>query len=87
MNKTVFSQTYEGAMHAVTNQWETKQHIHTNKNLPRTVFKNIAYKKRGKNINDVKKIKTKRSEMLVHSQLANINICFFPYKALLLLLH
>lgn len=47
------------------------------KNLPRTVFKNIAYKKGGKNINDVKKLKQKKSEMLVHSQLANKNICFF----------
>lgn len=48
MNKTVFSQTYEGAMHAVTNQWETKQHNQTKKkNLPGTVLKNIAYKKKG----------------------------------------
>lgn len=35
----------------------------------------LLIKKGGKNINDVKKIKIKRSEMLVHSQLANINIC------------
>lgn len=34
-------------------------HPHKKKNLPRTVFKNIAYKKGGKNINDVQKIKTK----------------------------
>lgn len=57
----MFSQTYEGAIHAVTNQCETKPHIETiktKKNLPGTVLKNIACKKKkkwGKNRNDVKR--------------------------------